>query len=78
MLETDFWQTNLDIYVQEGKRAITTKKVTVTQEREAGLDMLGMNVMHRTAAPHRAKVLNSPFVLQKEGPLTFIMSKNAT
>lgn len=26
MLETDFWRTNLDIYVQEGKRAIKTKK----------------------------------------------------
>lgn len=45
MLETDFWQTNLDIYVQEGKRA-TTKKVTVIEERGAGLDMLGMNIKH--------------------------------
>lgn len=26
MQDTDFWKTNLDIHVQEGKRAITTKK----------------------------------------------------
>lgn len=62
---TDSCKTNLDIHVQEGKRAITTKQVRVIQEREAGLDMLGMNVKHGTAASHIAKGLNIPFVLQK-------------
>lgn len=62
---TDSWKTNLDIHVQEGKRAITTKTVRVIQEREAGLDMLGTNVKHGTAASHSAKGLNIPFVLQK-------------